>query len=54
MRSDYVGEAGYNAHGGYNDDKTGRYADQFGLGVALDRKTLGLGQHPGQDPDDQP
>lgn len=40
IKADYVGEAGYNAHGGYNDDKTGRYADQFGLGVALDLQKL--------------
>jgi porin len=31
--NDYVGEVGGNLHG-YNDDKTARYADQFGLGVA--------------------
>lgn len=40
IKADYVGEAGYNAHGGYNDDKTGRCADQFGLGVALDLQKL--------------
>ena len=40
IKADYVGEAGYNARGGYNDDKTGRYADQFGLGVALDLQKL--------------
>ena len=40
IKADYVGEMGYNAHGGYNDDKTGRYADQFGLGVALDLEKL--------------
>jgi porin len=31
--NDYVGEVGGNLHG-YNDDKTARYSDQFGLGVA--------------------
>ena len=40
IKADYVGEMGYNAHGGYNDDKTGRYSDQFGLGVALDLEKL--------------
>ncbi|MBD8192652.1 carbohydrate porin [Pseudomonas fluorescens] len=40
IKADYVGEMGYNAHGGYNNDKTGRYADQFGLGVALDLQKL--------------
>ncbi|WP_285420857.1 carbohydrate porin [Pseudomonas sp. efr-133-TYG-5] len=40
IKADYVGEAGGNLHGGYNDDKTARYADQFGLGVALDLQKL--------------
>jgi len=40
IKADYVGEAGANLHGGYNDDKTGRYSDQFGLGVALDLQKL--------------
>ncbi len=40
IKADYVGEMGYNAHGGYNNDKTGRYSDQFGLGVALDLQKL--------------
>ena len=40
IKADYVGEMGYNAHGGFNDDKTGRYSDQFGLGVALDLQKL--------------
>ncbi|PHX38959.1 porin, partial [Pseudomonas sp. NZIPFR-PS2] len=40
IKADYVGEMGYNAKGGYNDDKTGRYSDQFGLGVALDLQKL--------------
>ncbi|KAB0567998.1 MULTISPECIES: carbohydrate porin [Pseudomonas] len=40
IKADYVGEMGANLHGGYNDDKTGRYSDQFGLGVALDLQKL--------------
>ncbi|WP_242208200.1 MULTISPECIES: carbohydrate porin [unclassified Pseudomonas] len=40
IKADYVGEVGGNLHGGYNDDKTARYADQFGLGVALDLQKL--------------
>ncbi|MGR0135379.1 carbohydrate porin [Pseudomonas fluorescens] len=40
IKADYVGEMGYNARGGYNNDKTGRYSDQFGLGVALDLQKL--------------
>ncbi|MEW5711869.1 carbohydrate porin [Pseudomonas sp. SB113] len=40
IKADYVGEVGANLHGGYNDDKTARYADQFGLGVALDLQKL--------------
>ena len=40
IKMDYVGEVGANLHGGYNDDKTARYADQFGLGVALDLEKL--------------
>ncbi|NYH10342.1 carbohydrate porin [Pseudomonas moraviensis] len=40
IKMDYVGEVGGNLHGGYNDDKTARYADQFGLGVALDLQKL--------------
>src|SRR3546814_18934205 len=36
----YVGEVGGNMHGGFNDDKTARYADQFGLGAALDLEQL--------------
>jgi porin len=42
IKADYVGEAGGNLHGGYNNDKTARYSDQWGLGVALDfEKMLG-------------
>jgi porin len=33
---DYVGEVAGNLHGGYNDDKTARYSDQFALGAHLD------------------
>ncbi|MDH0636256.1 carbohydrate porin [Pseudomonas sp. GD03860] len=39
---DYVGELGYNAHGGYNQDKTARWSGQFTLGAQLDlQKVLG-------------
>ena len=40
IKADYVGEVGANLHGGYNDSKTARYSDQFGLGVALDLQKL--------------
>ena len=40
IKADYVGEMGANLRGGYNDDRTGRYSDQFGLGVALDLQKL--------------
>ena len=40
IKAEYVGEVGANLHGGYNDDKTARYSDQFGLGVALDLQKL--------------
>jgi porin len=40
IKADYVGEVGSNLSGGYNNDKTARYADQFGLGVALDLQKL--------------
>lgn len=40
IKADYVGEMGANLHGGYDDDKTGRYSDQFGLGVVLDLQKL--------------
>jgi porin len=40
IKADYVGEMGANLHGGFDDDKTGRYSDQFGLGVALDLQKL--------------
>jgi porin len=41
---EYVGEVAGNLHGGFNDDKTARYSDQFALGVKLDlEKVLGWG-----------
>ena len=40
IKADYVGEMGANLNGGYNNDKTARYSDQFGLGVALDLQKL--------------
>ncbi|KAA0943856.1 MULTISPECIES: carbohydrate porin [unclassified Pseudomonas] len=40
IKMDYVGEVGANLKGGYNDDKTARYSDQYGLGVALDLEKL--------------
>ena len=41
---DYVGEVAGNLHGGYNDDKTARYSDQFALGVKMDLEKI-LGWH---------
>ena len=39
---EYVGEVGSNLDGGYNDDTTARYSDQFALGVKMDlEKILG-------------
>lgn len=39
---EYVGEVGSNLSGGYNDDTTARYSDQFALGVKFDlQKILG-------------
>lgn len=39
---DYVGELGYNAHGGYDQDRTARWSGQFTLGAQLDlQKILG-------------
>ena len=40
IKADYVGEVGANLSGGYNHNKTARYSDQFGLGVALDLQKL--------------
>ena len=41
---DYVGEVAGNLHGGYNDDRTARYSDQFALGMKLDLQKI-LGWH---------
>ena len=41
---DYVGEVAGNLHGGYNNDKTARYSDQFALGAHLDLQKI-LGWH---------
>src|SRR5471032_1652100 len=49
IKADYVGEVGANLRGGYNDDKTARYADQFGLGVGTGlQKPFGREKHPGK------
>ena len=37
---DYVGEVASNLHGGYNNDKTARYSDQFALGAHLDLQKI--------------
>ena len=37
---DYVGEVAGNLNGGYNDDKTARYSDQFALGAHLDLEKI--------------
>jgi len=37
---DYVGEVAGNLNGGYNDDKTARYSDQFALGAHLDLQKI--------------
>lgn len=41
---DYVGEVAGNLKGGYNNDKTARYSDQFALGVKMDLEKI-LGWH---------
>lgn len=41
---EYVGEVGSNLHGGYNNDKTARYSDQFAVGVDMDLEKI-LGWH---------
>jgi porin len=41
---EYVGEAASNLNGGYNDDTTGRYSDQFAFGVQMDLQKI-LGWH---------
>ncbi len=45
IKADYVGEVGLaTCSGGYNNDKTGRYSDQFGLGRGTgSAKAVGLG-----------
>jgi len=40
----YTGEMGANLHGGYDDDKTARYSDQFTLGTHFDLQKI-LGWH---------
>jgi porin len=37
---EYVGEVGSNLKGGYNDDTTARYSDQFALGAQLDLEKI--------------
>lgn len=37
---EYVGEAASNVHGGYDHDRTGRYSDQFSLGVKMDLQKI--------------
>jgi porin len=37
---DYVGELGYNARGGYDQDRTARWAGQFTLGAQLDLQKI--------------
>ncbi|MCP1642740.1 porin [Pseudomonas citronellolis] len=44
FKLNYVGEAAGNLHGGYNDDKTARYTDQWALGTHLDLQKI-LGWH---------
>ncbi|MGY4490453.1 carbohydrate porin [Pseudomonas sp. TE3610] len=41
---EYVGEAASNLKGGYNNDRTARYSDQFALGVQMDLQKI-LGWH---------
>ncbi|MGV8864437.1 MAG: carbohydrate porin [Pseudomonas sp.] len=41
---DYVGEAATNLAGGYNNDQTARYSDQFALGVDMNLEKI-LGWH---------
>jgi len=36
----YTGEMGANLHGGYDDDKTARYSDQFTFGTHLDLQKI--------------
>ena len=41
---EYVGEVGSNLDGGYNDDTTARYSDQFAFGLQMDLEKI-LGWH---------
>lgn len=41
---EYVGEVAGNLHGGFNDDTTARYSDQFALGTKFDLEKI-LGWH---------
>lgn len=41
---EYVGEMGSNLDGGYNDDTTARYSDQFAIGVQMNLEKI-LGWH---------
>jgi porin len=44
ISAEYVGEMGSNVKGGYNNDKTARYADQFAFGLDMDLQKI-LGWH---------
>src|SRR5476651_559558 len=44
IQLEYVGEVGANLKGGYNNDKTARYSDQFAIGTAFDLEKI-LGWH---------
>ena len=44
LSAEYVGEMGANVKGGYNKDKTARYADQFAFGLDMDLQKI-LGWH---------
>ncbi|MCS3470700.1 porin [Pseudomonas sp. JUb42] len=44
ISAEYVGEVGSNVKGGYNNDKTARYADQFAFGLDMDLQKI-LGWH---------
>ncbi|MDF5939145.1 hypothetical protein P4234_18660 [Pseudomonas aeruginosa] len=46
FKLEYVGEAAANPDGGYDDDKTGRYTDQFAPGVHMDRRRSSAGRLP--------
>jgi porin len=40
ISAEYVGEVGSNVKGGYNNDKTARYADQFAFGLDMDLQKI--------------